>query len=53
MAISNEKATPLLALGLAALVGYIAYTGAVIQMVGISGLATNAAREGPSANRRA
>jgi type IV pilus assembly protein PilO len=39
MAISNEKATPLLALGLAALVGYIAYTGAVIQMVGINGLA--------------
>jgi type IV pilus assembly protein PilO len=39
MAISNEKATPLLALGLAALVGYIAYTGAVIQMVGIRGLA--------------
>jgi len=43
MAISNEKATPLLALGLAALVGYIAYTGAVIQMVGISGLATRKA----------
>jgi type IV pilus assembly protein PilO len=39
MAISNEKATPLLALGLAAIVGYIAYTGAVIQMVGIHGLA--------------
>jgi type IV pilus assembly protein PilO len=39
MAISNEKATPLLALGLAAIVGYIAYTGAVIQMVGINGLA--------------
>ena len=43
MAISNEKATPLLALGLAALVGYIAYTGAVIQMVGINGLATRKA----------
>jgi type IV pilus assembly protein PilO len=43
MAISNEKATPLLALGLAALVGYVAYTGAVIQMVGISGLATRKA----------
>jgi len=43
MAISNEKATPLLAVGLAALVGYIAYTGAVIQMVGISGLATRKA----------
>ena len=39
MAISNAKATPLLALGLAAIVGYIAYTGAVIQMVGINGLA--------------
>ncbi|MEA2714213.1 MAG: type pilus assembly protein PilO [Gemmatimonadales bacterium] len=43
MALSNEKATPLLALGLAALVGYIAYTGAVIQMVGINGLATRKA----------
>ena len=43
MAISNEKATPLLALGLAALVGYVAYTGAVIQMVGISGLAARKA----------
>ena len=43
MAISNAKATPLLALGLAALVGYVAYTGAVIQMVGISGLATRKA----------
>jgi type IV pilus assembly protein PilO len=39
MAISNEKATPLLALGLAAIVGYIAYTGSVIQMVGLKGLA--------------
>jgi type IV pilus assembly protein PilO len=38
MAFSNEKATPLLTLGLAALVGYIAYTGAVIQMVGLGGL---------------
>jgi type IV pilus assembly protein PilO len=43
MAISNEKATPLLALGLAAMVGYIAYTGAVIEMVGINGLATRTA----------
>lgn len=43
MAISNEKATPLLALGLAALVGYVAYTGAVIQMVGINGLASRKA----------
>ena len=39
MAISNEKATPLLALLLAAIVGYSAYTGAVIQMVGIKGIA--------------
>jgi type IV pilus assembly protein PilO len=39
MAISNEKATPLLALLLAGIVGYAAYTGAVIQMVGIKGLA--------------
>jgi type IV pilus assembly protein PilO len=44
MAISNEKATPLLALGLAAIVGYIAYTGAVIQMVGINGLAARNAQ---------
>jgi type IV pilus assembly protein PilO len=39
MAISNEKATPLLALLLAAIVGYSAYTGAVINVVGIKGLA--------------
>jgi type IV pilus assembly protein PilO len=39
MAISNEKATPLLALVLAGIIGYSAYTGAVIQMVGIKGLA--------------
>jgi type IV pilus assembly protein PilO len=44
MAISNEKATPILALGLAALVGYIAYTGAVIQMVGVHGMAARGAR---------
>jgi type IV pilus assembly protein PilO len=44
MALSNEKATPLLALALAGIVGYIAYTGAVIEMVGISGLATRSAR---------
>jgi type IV pilus assembly protein PilO len=43
MAISNEKTTPLLALALAGIVGYIAYTGAVIQMVGMSGLATRSA----------
>ena len=39
MAISNEKAAPLLALLLAGIVGYAAYTGAVIQMVGIKGIA--------------
>lgn len=39
MAISNEKATPLLALLLAGIVGYSAYTGAVINMVGIKGIA--------------
>jgi type IV pilus assembly protein PilO len=39
MAISNEKATPLLALLLAGIVGYSAYTGAVINVVGIKGLA--------------
>jgi type IV pilus assembly protein PilO len=44
MALSNEKATPLLALALAGIIGYIAYTGAVIEMVGLSGLATRSAR---------
>ena len=39
MAISNEKATPMLALLLAGIVGYCAYTGTVINMVGIKGLA--------------
>jgi type IV pilus assembly protein PilO len=39
MAISNLKATPLLGLALAGVAGYIAYTGAVIQMVGMQGLA--------------
>ena len=39
MAISNEKATPLLALLLAGILGYSAYTGAVINMVGIKGIA--------------
>src|SRR5919112_1076268 len=43
MALSNEKAAPLLALGLAAMVGYIAYTGAVIEMVGVNGMATRTA----------
>ena len=39
MALSNEKATPLLALALAGIVGYCAYTGAVIELVGLNGLA--------------
>jgi type IV pilus assembly protein PilO len=38
MAISSEKATPILTLLLAGIVGYSAYTGAVIEMVGITGL---------------
>jgi type IV pilus assembly protein PilO len=44
MAISNEKATPLLALGLAIIVGYCAYTGSVIELVGIKGLAAGKER---------
>jgi type IV pilus assembly protein PilO len=44
MAISNEKATPLLALALAGIVGYCAYTGAVIDLVGIKGLAAGQER---------
>ena len=39
MELSGPKTTPLLALLLALMVGYIAYTGAVIQAVGIKGLA--------------
>ncbi|HKH82958.1 MAG TPA: type 4a pilus biogenesis protein PilO [Gemmatimonadales bacterium] len=39
MALSNEKATPLLALVLAGIIGYCAYTGAVIELVGVRGLA--------------
>jgi type IV pilus assembly protein PilO len=39
MELSGQKTTPLLALLLAVMVGYIAYTGAVIQTVGIKGLA--------------
>ncbi len=44
MAISNEKATPLLTLLLAGIVGYCAYTGTVINMVGLNGLAAGKAR---------
>jgi type IV pilus assembly protein PilO len=39
MELSREKGTPLLAIALALLIGYIAYTGTVINMVGIKGLA--------------
>jgi len=46
MAISNEKATPLLVLFLAAIVGYCAYTGTVIHYVGLKGLAAGTARVG-------
>jgi type IV pilus assembly protein PilO len=44
MELSGQKATPLLALGLALLVGYIGYTGAVIDVVGLKGLAGRKAR---------
>jgi type IV pilus assembly protein PilO len=39
MELSGQKGTPLLALLIALLVGYMGYTGAVIQMVGLKGLA--------------
>jgi type IV pilus assembly protein PilO len=41
MELSGQKSTPLLALLLALMVGYIGYTGAVINMVGVKGLAGN------------
>jgi type IV pilus assembly protein PilO len=44
MQLSKEKATPLLAIGLALLVGYIAYTGAVIEMVGLKGMTSTKER---------
>jgi type IV pilus assembly protein PilO len=44
MELSREKGTPLLAAGLALLVGYIAYTGTGIEMVGIKGLAAERER---------
>src|SRR5215212_6071545 len=44
MAISNEKATPLLAMVLAAMIGYCAYTGSIIELVGIKGLAAGKER---------
>jgi type IV pilus assembly protein PilO len=44
MALSSEKTTPLLSLLLAGIVGYSAYTGAVIDMVGIKGLSAQRQR---------
>lgn len=44
MALSREKTTPLVAILLAGLVGYIAYTGAVIDMIGVKGLAARKAQ---------
>jgi type IV pilus assembly protein PilO len=44
MQLSRENSTPLIAIALAGLVGYIAYTGAVIQMVGVKGLAARKER---------
>src|SRR5215204_6931495 len=44
MALSNEKSTPLLALALAGIIGYCAYTGAVIDIIGIKGLAAGKER---------
>jgi type IV pilus assembly protein PilO len=43
MALSSQKTTPILVILLAGLAGYIAYTGAVINAVGMSGLAARAA----------
>ena len=44
MATSAQKATPLLVILLAGLTGYIAYTGAVIETAGMSGLAAREER---------
>ena len=44
MELSGQKTTPLLMLLLALLVGYIGYTGAIIEMVGFKGLAGNKER---------
>jgi type IV pilus assembly protein PilO len=44
MALSREQSSPLIAMVLAALVGYIAYTGAIIEMVGLKGLSARQAR---------
>jgi len=44
MALSNEKSTPMLMLLLAGIVGYCAYTGTVIEIVGLKGLAAGKER---------
>lgn len=44
MATASQKATPLLVILLAGLTGYIAYTGAVIETAGMSGLAAREER---------
>jgi type IV pilus assembly protein PilO len=46
MELSGQKGTPLLALLLALLVGYIGYSGAVIEVVGLKGLAAGRQRIG-------
>jgi type IV pilus assembly protein PilO len=44
MQLSRENSTPLIAIVLAGLVGYIAYTGAGIGMIGVKGLAARKER---------
>jgi type IV pilus assembly protein PilO len=44
MQLSREKSSPLIAIALAGLVGYVAYTGSVIQMIGINGLTARQAK---------
>ena len=44
MALATQKSTPVLVLLLAGITGYIAYTGAVIETAGMSGLAAREER---------
>jgi type IV pilus assembly protein PilO len=44
MALSSQKSTPVLVMLLAGITGYIAYTGAVIETAGLSGLAAREER---------
>lgn len=44
MAMSSQKSTPVLVMLLAGITGYIAYTGAVIETAGLSGLAAREER---------